>query len=516
MYVQRYSTAHFGKWHSGQADGYYPWNRGFDISYMSQLYTYYNNEVLMNGHKMQTWGWIEEWLADRINDYISEKLAKNENFFILWTPMSIHKGRVNFWESYEDFVAPSSFIQQYSDQVPYDLAKVYAMVSFFDYCLGKVLSNLKALDATKDTAIFFFSDNGPLLYGTDHAYGGMRKLRVPSEMQQEKGYLEENGVRSFMFVSQPGRFPKGGVIEENIDVTDILPTILELSNKKNSVKKQFDGFSFAELLYKPDSKWAHHNRTIYIQEVLKNSIGTNELLELDSATRNVKKGQSLLKFYGGGRYGKGFGGFSAVKWKNYKYSRGKLINIAEGKHKENFEYRVQDQQVYDFLSQNLKDWWKSVLDEPGSFEKPIFFIGYENSWETHVPLKAPIEASPGSAFVGDHAIQGFYKVGDYVNYRVKVVKSGAYDVKLIYSWGGYKGAVINISIGSYEDIQTGKAASVQHKINYNGNMDMGTIQLEETPGNKVHEMQILLLSREENDGGKVFEWLSEIRFYRIG
>eukprot|EP01024_Parvocaulis_polyphysoides_P022545 TRINITY_DN2090_c0_g1_i1.p1 TRINITY_DN2090_c0_g1~~TRINITY_DN2090_c0_g1_i1.p1 ORF type:complete len:645 (+),score=60.42 TRINITY_DN2090_c0_g1_i1:132-2066(+) len=515
MQKNGYKTGHFGKWHSGQADGYFPWHRGFDVSYMTQLYTYYNNEVIVNGNKMQTWGWVEEWIADRINEFISERKQKQEDFFILWTPMSIHKGRVNFWENYEDFVAPEQYIQQYANAAPKDLAKVYAMISYFDYCLGKVLQRLDDLDIAKDTSLFFFSDNGPLLYGTDHAWGIPRKVRVPSEMMEEKGFLEENGVRSFLFVRQTGVFPANKQVTENVDVTDILPTMLDLAGKKWQSQAVFDGVSFKQLLEGNEEGWSHFNRSIYFQEVLKNSLGTNQVLSLDSS-RKVQKDQQLLQFKWGGQWGKGFKDYSGVRWSNYKYTKGNVIDILNGNHQEHSKYQIQDKNLRNYFYESLENWWQSVLAEPGSFEKPVFLIGFQNAWESHIPLKAPIERSVGKIFVGDHAIQGFYDSGDHASYRIRVETEGSYEVKLMYSWGGYKGAVIKISFGTNSEIQKGKAQYVLHKIDYNGNMDMGTIQLSKTKQNQQQEMQILLLSRENQDGGKVFEWLSEVRLYRTG
>eukprot|EP01023_Acetabularia_acetabulum_P040994 TRINITY_DN3982_c0_g1_i1.p1 TRINITY_DN3982_c0_g1~~TRINITY_DN3982_c0_g1_i1.p1 ORF type:complete len:624 (-),score=82.32 TRINITY_DN3982_c0_g1_i1:798-2669(-) len=516
MQQNGYKTGHFGKWHSGSADGYYPWHRGFQVSYMTQLYTFYNNEILMNGQKMQTWGWIEEWLADRIIEFINEKKSKGEDFFILWTPMSIHKGRVNFWENYEDFVAPDQYIKQYAQSAPKDLARVYAMISYFDYCLGKVLRKLDDLDIAGDTSLFFFSDNGPLLYGTDHAWGNMRKVRVPSDMMQEKGFLEENGVRSFLFVRQPGVIPSDKLVKQNVDVTDILPTVLDLAGKEWQKQANFDGVSFKQLLQGDDSQWSYGNRSIYFQEVLKNSIGPNEVLSLGD-DRRVRKNQQLLQFKQGGRWGNGFNKYSAVRWSNYKYTKGQIIDIQNGNHQEYSKYQVPDPKLKQFFYQSLENWWQSILDEPGSFQKPLFMIGFQNSWESHIPLKAPMEKTPqDKIFVGDHAIQGFYDAGDQVSYAVFVDTAGSYEVKLMYSWGGYKGAVIKISIGDHKDIQQGKAPYVVHKIEYNGNMDMGSIYLPKTKKGQQQELQVLLVSREKQDGGKVFEWLSEIRMYRTG
>eukprot|EP01023_Acetabularia_acetabulum_P052333 TRINITY_DN5800_c0_g1_i12.p1 TRINITY_DN5800_c0_g1~~TRINITY_DN5800_c0_g1_i12.p1 ORF type:complete len:316 (+),score=42.01 TRINITY_DN5800_c0_g1_i12:207-1154(+) len=94
-----YTTAHFGKWHSGTTPGYNPWDRGFDLSYVTFLYAFLDNLVKKNGHDMQTYGWIEEWLADRIIEYLYERQRDGQPFFLYWAPMSIHKGRVYHWEA---------------------------------------------------------------------------------------------------------------------------------------------------------------------------------------------------------------------------------------------------------------------------------------------------------------------------------------------------------------------------------------------------------------------------------
>lgn len=44
-----YVTGMWGKWHSGNAEGYYPWQRGFQEAYMSKLYQHRNGYGYMKG-----------------------------------------------------------------------------------------------------------------------------------------------------------------------------------------------------------------------------------------------------------------------------------------------------------------------------------------------------------------------------------------------------------------------------------------------------------------------------------
>eukprot|EP01025_Chloroclados_australasicus_P046652 TRINITY_DN5148_c0_g1_i2.p1 TRINITY_DN5148_c0_g1~~TRINITY_DN5148_c0_g1_i2.p1 ORF type:complete len:274 (-),score=46.81 TRINITY_DN5148_c0_g1_i2:59-880(-) len=203
-----YATAQLGKWHSGKTDGYYPWHRGFDISYLVYLYTFFNNPVLMNGQEVTAYGWVEEWLADRLIDFITKEVTSEDGkpFMALWTPMTVHEGRVHVWESYEDFVAPPEYIEKYMqyEELSEDVAKVFGALEFWDYCLGKVLTALDRLGVAGDTTLMFLGDNGPLLFGTDHSIEPERMYRIPSGMYGEKGNIEDNGVRSFLFVRQPG------------------------------------------------------------------------------------------------------------------------------------------------------------------------------------------------------------------------------------------------------------------------------------------------------------------------
>eukprot|EP01025_Chloroclados_australasicus_P009971 TRINITY_DN13879_c0_g2_i13.p2 TRINITY_DN13879_c0_g2~~TRINITY_DN13879_c0_g2_i13.p2 ORF type:complete len:684 (+),score=78.16 TRINITY_DN13879_c0_g2_i13:201-2252(+) len=510
-----YKTAHFGKWHSGTTPGYNPWDRGFDLSYTTKLYTFFNTVVKKNGWEMNTQGWIEDWLADRIVEYLWQRVEDGEPFFILWTPMSIHKGRKYDSEWYEDFVAPEWYYNHYAGKVSRDLVHVFAMLEYFDSVLGKVIHKLDEFGLGDDTVIMYFGDNGPHIYQTDHEFGDQRYQRIPSQMREQKGFIEENGIRNFLFVRGQGRYPAGRQVYQNVGVIDIYPTVLDLAGVAvPKWNKRLDGVSFAPLLCK-DGWWKHTERILYFHEVLKNTLGTDQILALDES-RNTDRYQQMLQFYYGGQWGQGFEYNTALKYKQWKYIKKDVYDLdAQNHHEYDWnKYSRTDwqkaQRLQSRFQKNLDDWWWSVLAEPGAFAKPTFLIGKEQ----YGPVRAngAIERSAYNVQIYDQSASGFKYDGDFLICRVRVLKSGWYNVNLIFGWTGYKGAYVQISVGRNWQLWSGEAPAVARKLDRDGPLGFGKMYLEKTPKGITDEMMIRLVSRDWNDGSFVFWWLESAEF----
>jgi len=199
---------------------------------------------------------------------------------LFWTPMSIHRGRKFDFESYEDFLAPEEYYGRYEGKVSSDLVKVFAAITYFDDVFGRVIQKLDELKMSDNTVVMFFGDNGPHVYQTDHEFDPNRQLRIPSNMKDEKGFIEENGVRNFLFVRGLNRFPQGQQIFQNIGVIDVFPTILDLAGGSLPPQnKPLDGLSFAPLLCEGGT-WSHSDRNLYFYESLKSNLDTNDVLLL--------------------------------------------------------------------------------------------------------------------------------------------------------------------------------------------------------------------------------------------
>eukprot|EP01025_Chloroclados_australasicus_P065651 TRINITY_DN8944_c0_g1_i1.p2 TRINITY_DN8944_c0_g1~~TRINITY_DN8944_c0_g1_i1.p2 ORF type:complete len:691 (+),score=70.96 TRINITY_DN8944_c0_g1_i1:134-2206(+) len=516
-----YATAQFGKWHSGTTPGYNPWDRGFDLSYVTYLYTFIDNLVKKNGYDMQTYGWVEDWLADRIIEYLYERQQDGQPFFILWTPMSIHQGRMYQWEGYEEFVAPDQYKEKYYGQVEGELVTVFAAIEYFDSVLGRVMQKITEYGFDDNTVMMLFGDNGPLLYGTDHQWGWGRDQRVPSFMSEEKGYIEENGIRNFFFVRGLNQFPAGREVEENVGVIDIFPSIMDLAGlpRNGGAKHSLDGKSFVPLLCQ-EGTWKHSDRSLFFHEVLKNDLQPNHILALGD-DRQVWLEQQLLKFEGGGSNKEGFLYNTGLKWKQYKYVKSNLFDLKANDHKEYHGESLWSQdyqkakELGDRFYGEVARWWQSILSEPGAFAKPVFLIGYQQTYDSPVRLNAPIERS-GSIYVDDQVVRGFKQEGDYLMYHVRIETPGTYRVTLQFGWNGYKGAVMQIAVGSYKNIQKEKAPMLERKIDRNGPVGFGEFYLEKTPEGRTDEVLLKMVGLESTDWSEVFAWMSDIEFELLG
>ena len=110
----------------------------------------------------------------------------------------------------------------------------YASISFIDEQVGKLISKLEELKLKESTLIIFVSDHGFLL--------GEHEL-------WQKPNLFENTLRIPLIISDP-RSAKAGLSSDSlIELIDIYPTILELSDLK--IPEHVLGRSFAKLINRP-------------------------------------------------------------------------------------------------------------------------------------------------------------------------------------------------------------------------------------------------------------------------
>ena len=112
----------------------------------------------------------------------------------------------------------------------------YASISFIDEQVGKLIKKLEELKLKESTLIIFVSDHGFLL--------GEHEL-------WQKPNLFENTLRIPLIISDP-RSPKAGLSSDSlIELIDIYPTILELSDLE--IPKYVSGKSFAALVDRPNT-----------------------------------------------------------------------------------------------------------------------------------------------------------------------------------------------------------------------------------------------------------------------
>lgn len=104
-----------------------------------------------------------------------------------------------------------------------------ACVRYIDYKIGKFLEHLESIDALDNSVIFYLGDNGSNNYGK-------------SNPQSEKG------PHVPFVVYAPGILNAKGACDVLVDITDIIPTCVELADGVLPEDDYFDGLSFAPLL----------------------------------------------------------------------------------------------------------------------------------------------------------------------------------------------------------------------------------------------------------------------------
>lgn len=120
----------------------------------------------------------------------------------------------------------------------------FASISFVDYNIGKIIEQLKEMGEYDNTLIIFTSDHGEMLGD----YGAYQKL-LPYEASARIPFI----------IRYPDKLSPGTVDERFVDLNDLLPTILDITNIAYPSPEQLPGESIF-------SKNAKKDRTVqYIE-----------------------------------------------------------------------------------------------------------------------------------------------------------------------------------------------------------------------------------------------------------
>lgn len=231
-----YVTGMFGKWHLGDSTGTSPEGQGFDVNvggnmsgHPESYFSPYHNEDMVDGAQ-------GEYLTDRLTTDAIQFIErhKKDPFFLYLPFYAVHKP----WQ------AKDSLVQKYKNKPsPYKKSDpaYAAMVENMDYNVGRLLDALKQRGLSKNTVVFFYSDNGPLF---SVAMGPLRG---------SKGMLYEGGIRVPMIVRWPGKIEAGTVSNVPVIGIDLFPTIIAMTNTPKPEEKILDGVSLTPVLFQTGS-----------------------------------------------------------------------------------------------------------------------------------------------------------------------------------------------------------------------------------------------------------------------
>jgi arylsulfatase A-like enzyme len=237
-----YHTAHFGKWHLGRSP-YTALDHGFDVdvpnwygpgpagSYVAPWKFPDFKEAYPGEH-------IEDRMADEIDAYLEKRAEDKKPFLINYWQFSVHgpfNAKADYIESYKDKVDPND-----AQNSP----TYAAMVKSLDDNIGRVLDQLDELKLSKNTLIFFYSDNGGNMYS--QVDGTTPTSNRP--LRGGKGNNWDGGVRVPCIAVWPGHIEKKSKSRELITSTDFYPTILDLLGIPKNEDQTFDGLSIRPAL----------------------------------------------------------------------------------------------------------------------------------------------------------------------------------------------------------------------------------------------------------------------------
>jgi arylsulfatase A len=228
-----YATAMVGKWHLGGNPGAH----GFD----KVLLPNHNDSPRWFDHDSAEPKPLGGWKSDALfMDDVKTQLAvrwleeqKAKPFFLYVGYNSVH----------EPIDAEPDLKKRFAKEP----APAYAgMQLHLDRSVGILLDALERLRLTRNTAVFYLSDNGAT------AKGGKGVDNKP--LRGVKATTYEGGIRVPFIARVPGHTSPGKVSDTMITTCDIYPTVLELAGLSPRPRQHCDGVSFAGCL---DGRPAH-------------------------------------------------------------------------------------------------------------------------------------------------------------------------------------------------------------------------------------------------------------------
>jgi len=240
-----YATAMYGKIHHGGD----PRDYGFDEYCVAQYWDGYDGPNQAMGppdHGMYAiqWYWHPGLVENgegvpttpddfgpdmevaRLNAFVRDH--KDAPFFVYWPTNLIHmEHREGGTWHYTDVPELDAEGRPTGGRVP---GSCKATTEYLDHLVGRILANLDETGLRERTIVLFIGDNGTAEYG---------KNRLQSEIAIRVPYIAYG----------PGRVRALGARDELVDLTDVLPTLLDLADSAPPEGYALDGRSFAPLLF---------------------------------------------------------------------------------------------------------------------------------------------------------------------------------------------------------------------------------------------------------------------------
>ena len=191
----------------------------------------YQNGEYLNSTK-------DKYGDDIFAEYITSFIENNQNDpFFVYFPMTLThdpKEPTPDSEEYKFFEPPSNKTLDELENWDDDPKFYKDMVEYHDKVIGKIISKLDELRLREDTIIIYAGDNGTTR--------GIVSKMGDKEIIGGKGLTGDTGTHVPLICNWPKTIPSNTTINDLIDASDFLPTMLDISKIKD--EGYMDGRSF--------------------------------------------------------------------------------------------------------------------------------------------------------------------------------------------------------------------------------------------------------------------------------
>lgn len=269
-----YRTGHFGKWHLGLTEEFWPERQGFDVAWHGKPDPgppspngYFSPYSFQAG--TITPGADGEYIVDRLTDEVLKFIDANREgpFYANVWQFGVHGPWGHKQEYTRGFVGKKDPRGQQGNPI------MASMLKSIDESLGRIVARLDELGLADDTIVIFTSDNGGNVHSNTREdrrkgnvapgnrrweslesyrrYAGYLPPTNNHPLRAGKGTLYEGGVRIPLVVVWPGKIPAGTRSDELVGTFDFYPTLLELLGLSAREGQTIDGVSIARVLADP-------------------------------------------------------------------------------------------------------------------------------------------------------------------------------------------------------------------------------------------------------------------------
>ncbi len=204
-----YRSAHIGKWHLGSD----PALQGFDVSIAGDQRGHPKRHLapwnLPNLEEQEDGTPLADALTDHAVNFIEENAGRP--FLLMLSHYAVHT----------PVQAPPEEVARWAKKLPKESKRRHryaALVDSVDRSVGRVRQALEKTGCADRTLLIFTSDNGGLERYTDNG-----------PLRGGKGKLFEGGVRVPLIAWGFGTGSKARVLDVPIQLTDLVPTMLEMT-----------------------------------------------------------------------------------------------------------------------------------------------------------------------------------------------------------------------------------------------------------------------------------------------